>query len=816
MSNKRGILKTSLVSDLKSIWEAITPEEIKDIEVFRASMEIFIEMLEKYCQPSIDISNTFIDDSLREEFIKTYNSILYATLMDLKTNTVFFTNNEEFRIQTNGYDLIDLGLIKNAQEFLSNDDLIVFRKMLQSGGLKEGIQFLYKWISYHSNELTGDLTITEVQPFEFEMEGSISKIVYDLFVKVLQHPMGFQYTYYKLLKLDFSNPFDQDYWYNRNNMFQLTPEVIDGAGIYTDDFWQNHNNQYLKPFSSQDFPEMQDWETYEFVFTKVDLSVQQWFPAQPYVKISLLEVLDQNMESTGVAVSVSKYLKYQTETNIQTHFEFDNGYKALLLEEFMGNGRKTFFYYDENGNEIFKVGYNQNYNVDLLEEDMIYFFLEGSTTVLDYLTDMIEQYIDDYAERTPQEAEVPNDWVIDEEPTDKNSAFANQIYFINYQDLDEIQKPLIFDFLPSGTPVGDNTPFNNDVDSPQLMGTLQEDSYKSYENWDDQYFDWNLPIRKQDNYDKVFQLFHQDQKFFFSPLNYEPWQLFSGNQIPGKQNYGWWTRSEHEWKFIGQNSGRPVTVGDGHIINRGVRIVSTIAGFRKELPLPSPYLQSQTPNLELGRKYWQPKQGIYTPKIGEVPNVIGGGLPQINHPDGTLFIGQNYDESLGDEQTQYQEYLNARGQGFYANQYDGESNFLSLVPDENGEFSLMINTIEGQIGYQYQTEITIDDSSGENELVVNYHPQSHLTDTFFYDEETEETIYAKDDSKSKVYWFEMPQQRIEKTPDGDIHTFYRPISPRQEEFNYMYFEAKSGDLYDPVNLQYRTLESFNIEVIPVP
>ena len=49
MSNKRGILKTSLVSDLKSIWEAITPEEIKDIEVFRASMEIFIEMLEKYC-----------------------------------------------------------------------------------------------------------------------------------------------------------------------------------------------------------------------------------------------------------------------------------------------------------------------------------------------------------------------------------------------------------------------------------------------------------------------------------------------------------------------------------------------------------------------------------------------------------------------------------------------------------------------------------------------------------------------------------------------------------------------------------------------
>ena len=105
--------------------------------------------------------------------------------MDLKTNTVFFTNNEEFRIQTNGYDLIDLGLIKNAQEFLSNDDLIVFRKMLQSGGLKEGIQFLYKWISYHSNELTGDLTITEVQPFEFEMEGSISKIVYDLFVKVL-------------------------------------------------------------------------------------------------------------------------------------------------------------------------------------------------------------------------------------------------------------------------------------------------------------------------------------------------------------------------------------------------------------------------------------------------------------------------------------------------------------------------------------------------------------------------------------------------------------------------------------------------------
>lgn len=786
-----AIKKTALTSSIRNVYEQITPDEIKSVEVFSTSIDVFCDLLEDYSQASIDIKNILTDDYFLEEYFKTYNGVLWDTIKDLKTDQSFFRQNEIFKELSGGQNILDLDLINNPIKHLDKQELSVFREVLQTSGLKEGIRFVYEWIGRFSAEEIKKIKITEIQPFVLDIEGTLNQAVFNHFVRILQIPLGFQYTYAEVTDIEFKTP---DYYYNKDNVFQLTPDVIDGNGF--DDFWQNNTNPFLGPLSAQDFPDYtQLYQEHSVQFTNLIVSTRD-FNAFVWTNYDFLQELDENLEPTGNTVTVEKFSKNGFLLYNEEIYEFSNSRYIVLKREFL-HEKNYLSYYDENSNLILELGHNEY--VDILPYNAVFNVTEGSISVLDKfdiventdLTDLVQIYVKDLP---PLLQDVD---FVQPLATYQNIQFDNTQYII-FSDLNKEHKPLVFDFVDSSISVSPDTPYSNDVYSPELRRTLQEDSVFDTDDWNSQYFDWNLPERNPENYDEVFQNSDQNQKWFFSQLDYEPWQEF--DNIVTKSNYGYWTNPLHEWKFIGQDSGRPVLIGDGHIVNRGVRKVTSIPGFKKVPPLVgSSNYQKSEHNLELTRGYWQAQDGIIIYNVGEVINNVGN-----TNGEGVLYVGYNYDQTIGDDSQQYTKFKEAMSDGVLDNQYGGDNQYLNIINNNTG-LSLSINTINNKIGSYDTTSITIDG----NALVIGYEPNYLNFDTYLQIDGGE--LVGQDVQVDGAYWFELPKKRIQTTDTE--HTFYRQISPRQEEFNYMYFNAKRDLDCDPVNLQYRTLECFDIQSI---
>lgn len=740
--------KAILISNLKGIFESITPDEMLDNEIFRDSMEVFCDVLEVQCQPSIDISEQFNDGLFKEEFFKTYNAILFDTLNKLKTNNGFFDQNDTYREISGDLDLLNLDVLNSPHNFLPEEMLLTFRKFFEIKGVHEGIEFIYDWIGSHTPENIDFLDIQEKGPFQLEIEGNLSRQVYDYFVRVLQHPVGFQYTYTKLERIDLDRQNEQEYYQNQNNQYRITPDVIDGLG-YTD-FFQNNQNPYLKEFTKEDFKGFTEFhEPFKYDFKKLEFFTQNFQTLETRTLDFLFE-LDENLEyvyvdSQRVPAEVIDYIVNDQLSFMERTWVFQNG-KSLSFKEVYQYGGKTLTYKDSSG-DIFTLG--QGETVEVSESGVEFEIIDSKTSILDYLYTLEQGWLDDESiERYPGTPsiwdgtvdtdwgqDVPSEWNWDQiqsNPRDNHNIAFDRVLSIEFQTLDEKQKPLRFDFKPSDVLVQAQTPYNNNLNDPR---TLQESTYRDFEDWNSQYFDWNKPLRIPENNSEVFQQ-HNSKEHFYSQMSLDPWQLF--DEEDGKEGFGYWHREDKRWKFIGQepdSAGETqVRVGDQSLfVHRGVRKVPEIKGFVKIPPLQNdPNYAKSSHNLEITRDYWQPQGDVTYLYVGSVPDQIGQ-----QNSDGTYktLVGFNSGSAQNSDRIQYEEFLDWK----------------------------------------------------HAEL-------DNLTD---FD--------------SGVYWFEMPRPRA--TSDGlDKHTFYRGLSPRQEEMNYMHFDVIKDSL-DPVNLQFRTLESLDVKLI---
>jgi predicted transcriptional regulator len=73
-------------NNIKEIFSAITPDNIKNIPVVRDQMDIFIEILEELSKESIDIRNAFENTRIKEELIKIYLDDLYTVFKQIQFN----------------------------------------------------------------------------------------------------------------------------------------------------------------------------------------------------------------------------------------------------------------------------------------------------------------------------------------------------------------------------------------------------------------------------------------------------------------------------------------------------------------------------------------------------------------------------------------------------------------------------------------------------------------------------------------------------------------------------------------------------------
>lgn len=315
---------------LKSIFEAITPQNIKDIPLIRDAMDIFIQNLQDNASVATEIRNIFKpeNEEIRENLLKIYLASLYSVISNVQTNkdiTNKFTDDEGIVLKKDIKDIL------NDEYFTSN------KEYKQRVGTKLGIDYTYQLARYlQTNEFVeSDFELTELQPFHFKSEGTIYRELYENVVKPLSHPLGFTYIYNRLIRNTLVDLFGVKKSYVVN---KLEVRCLDG---YYDVFTPDTNDVNVKadflsrinPLTNELFTEA-EYNTYvtvyyskipdeveidtidgaphkEVIFTDGTLLEQYTSPIRVYYRNYIDEVLDTSNYIKQYTSHCSMYMDYE-------------------------------------------------------------------------------------------------------------------------------------------------------------------------------------------------------------------------------------------------------------------------------------------------------------------------------------------------------------------------------------------------------------------------------------------------------------------------------------------------------------------------
>ena len=189
-------------NDLQSIFKSITPDNIKSIPVIQDAMDVFISTLEEVSSVSIDVKNAFENTNIKEELIKIYLDDLYNVLQQIQFNQKIV---EYIERSNNAYgtEYFKKELIYNITNYINDEHFLTIKSYKEKKGTTHAIKYIYDLIS--TFVMTGDthypFTLTELEPFNFKVEGSLPTVFYENIIRPLAHPLGFTYYYEQILKL---------------------------------------------------------------------------------------------------------------------------------------------------------------------------------------------------------------------------------------------------------------------------------------------------------------------------------------------------------------------------------------------------------------------------------------------------------------------------------------------------------------------------------------------------------------------------------------------------------------------------------------
>lgn len=193
--------------NLKQVFEAITPENIKDIPLLSTAMDIFITNLEKNSNISIDIhklydnvlteGSTDISESskttLKDALLSTYLSELYRSINNAQRDKQVQRKYEDIGI-------VDAPINSDAVKILNKEYFRTNKQVKENVGTTSGIKYFYELSKYlEDNQESLNFTITEDKPFHIVIDGSITSELYNKVVANLAHPLGFTYAYRQVI-----------------------------------------------------------------------------------------------------------------------------------------------------------------------------------------------------------------------------------------------------------------------------------------------------------------------------------------------------------------------------------------------------------------------------------------------------------------------------------------------------------------------------------------------------------------------------------------------------------------------------------------
>lgn len=208
--------------ELNVIFDAIVPDNIKNIPLVQKSLSIFIEMLNRNSAISqrilklysIDDETWYTKDEQGNELVVTDSKFLKQSKDNLKKG-LFMTYlgllydcitkaqlNNNIRVATKMRNYKSSLIFEEQHNILTSEFLGSFRTVQQTIGTENSLHYIYQFARYlETGYLSDDLTLDSKVPSNFVMnyEGSLHKYYFSEFMHDLAHPIGWIYAYTTML-----------------------------------------------------------------------------------------------------------------------------------------------------------------------------------------------------------------------------------------------------------------------------------------------------------------------------------------------------------------------------------------------------------------------------------------------------------------------------------------------------------------------------------------------------------------------------------------------------------------------------------------
>lgn len=181
---------------LENIAKVFFPEELKNKKFLNDIINIFCEVTNYYNPyPLIFNENQKVLD--REVVNNSYINELYNTIKDAMQDSRVARKMRQLG-GNNGSTTI-----KDIKDILNDEYLWISRIQKTTKGIGKNISQSYNTITATEiqTSIKDTLSITEVRPFKLQIKGGLAGELYDVTVKPLAHPLGFDVDYYMEIKV---------------------------------------------------------------------------------------------------------------------------------------------------------------------------------------------------------------------------------------------------------------------------------------------------------------------------------------------------------------------------------------------------------------------------------------------------------------------------------------------------------------------------------------------------------------------------------------------------------------------------------------
>lgn len=209
--------------NLESIFDAIVPDNIKNIEVVKKCSDIFIEQLNRnsiiakritdlfdidkrtWLQQGRDGEVKVITDSdfvvksknvLKQGLFQVYLCVLYNLVEKTQTDP-----GVKVAVEANGYS--DSAIQKNLYDVLTKEYLGAFRFFQQNSGTLKAISYIYQFARYlETGMIVSDLELDDTTgTFTLRYNGPLNFRFFRSFNQPMAHPAGWCYEYESSIKI---------------------------------------------------------------------------------------------------------------------------------------------------------------------------------------------------------------------------------------------------------------------------------------------------------------------------------------------------------------------------------------------------------------------------------------------------------------------------------------------------------------------------------------------------------------------------------------------------------------------------------------